>query len=188
MPGGLHPVRHPRNAGRSRDGVPNMSLLVAENLVKIYRTGSEEVVITKDIYHDPNLNEDIEYHNFGFKGVIDPQDITYAYTLKLNNHKENPTLARQLWLNGKLKFEYISGDKIIAKGYEIEYTPECHGFIRDEIEFQLVKTNNVEEQNNSTLDRFPLLEQPAYAEEIKSENKQLAKHLDSAKDKSGFDP
>ncbi|MBI3591263.1 MAG: hypothetical protein HY094_07815 [Candidatus Melainabacteria bacterium] len=136
---------------------------------------------TKDVYHDPNLNEDIEYHNFSFKAVIDPEDITYAYTLRLNNHKENPALARELWLNGKLKFEYISRNKILAKGYEIEYTPECQGFIRDEIKFQLVKTNAVEEYHENGLDKLSLLEQPAYAEDNST-------GLDTAKDRSGFKP
>jgi hypothetical protein len=99
--------------------------------------------ITNDVYHDPNLNKDITYQNFGFKASIRPEDITYAYTLKLKDHVENPTLARQLWLNGKLKFEHISGSKITAKGYEVEYTPECHGFVTDEITFVFEKEKNI---------------------------------------------
>ncbi len=95
--------------------------------------------ITDDVYHDPNQKKDIAYQNFGFKGVIRPEDFTYAYTLKLKDYIENPTLSRQLWLNGKLKFKHISGSKIVAKGYEIEYSPECHGFITDEIAFEFEK-------------------------------------------------
>ena len=95
--------------------------------------------VTDDIYHDPNQKKDIVYQNFSFKGVIRPENFTYAYTLKLKDHKENNALARQLWLNGKLKFEHISHSKIVAKGYEIEYTPECRGFVTDEIAFEFEK-------------------------------------------------
>lgn len=95
--------------------------------------------VTDDIYHDPNQGKDFIYENFGFKAVIRPEDITYAYTLKLKDYIENPTLSRQLWLNGKLQLEHISHSKITGKGYEIEYTPECHGFVTDEVSFEFEK-------------------------------------------------
>ena len=101
---------------------------------------------TSDVFFDPNLNKEIKYQNFGFKALIDPIDLTYAYTLKLNNHLENPALSRQLWLNGRLKYELISPVKIIAKGYEAEPTPECDGYILDEVEFTLIKAQIVTTQ------------------------------------------
>lgn len=95
--------------------------------------------VSSDIYFDPNQKTEIAYENYGLKGVIDEEDLTYAYTLKLANHIYDAPRARQLWLNGKLKYDFISINKITAMGYEIEYTPECTGFIMDEIEFQLVR-------------------------------------------------
>lgn len=95
--------------------------------------------VTDDVYYDPNQDLEIKYQNFGLKAVIDPKDITYAYTLKLDKPIENPTLARQLWLNGRLNFKYLSSDKIIARGYEVEYTPELAGYLLDEVEFEFVR-------------------------------------------------
>lgn len=133
--------------------------------------------VTDDVYHDPNKNEDITYKNFGFKAVIDKRDITYAYTLKV---LENRAYARQLWLNGRLQYEDISPTRIVAKGYEIEYSPECKGFVLDEIKFVLVKANDADFGPDRPI---PFLEQPAFANEYKDITK-----LDSAKDDSGFKP
>lgn len=94
---------------------------------------------SKDVHFNLNKTNKVEYQNFGLKGVVIPREITYVYTLKLVNHLENPALARQLWLSGKLNFEKLSRDKISGKGYELEYTPECLGFVRDEIEFELIR-------------------------------------------------
>ena len=94
---------------------------------------------TQDIYSDLTNTKQVEYQNFGFKGIVNPGEISYAYTLKLADHLENPAFARQLRFKGKLIFEKVSKDKITGTGYEIENTPECHGYIKDEIVFELVK-------------------------------------------------
>ena len=101
--------------------------------------------ISKDVYTDVSKTKKSEYQSFSFKGVVIPDEITFAYTLKLVNHLENPTFVRQLWLNGKLSFDAVSRNRIAGKGYEIEYTPECHGFVRDEIVFELVRAGSQEE-------------------------------------------
>ncbi len=158
--------------------------------------------ITEDVYNDPNQKKDIVYQNFDFKAVIRPEDITYAYTLKLKDLLDNPSLTRQLWLNGKLHFDHISGSKIKATGYEIEYTPECHGFVTDEIAFEFEKERTLSGDGEGIVPRSFLIEQAANAAElhtpgdgslvpepndIPNENKSLPEVLDSAKDKSGFE-
>ncbi len=158
--------------------------------------------ITDDIYYDPNQKKDIVYQNFSFKGIIRPENITYAYTLKLKNHMEEPALARQLWLNGKLKFEHISQSIIKAKGYEVEYTPECRGFIIDEIAFEFKKQTDISGVGEGTIAMSFFIEQAANAAEIRdpdkgsilpeqgnipNENKSLPTQFNSAKDKSGFE-
>ena len=117
--------------------------------------------VEKNIYTDPNKEKEIVYNNFGFKGVIDGMDLTYAYTIKLDDYYENPTLAKQVWLNGRLEYDKVSSGKIIAKGYEVEYTPECRGFIVDEIEFVMVKTRGRHGKDEGD----SLFMQPAYADE-----------------------
>lgn len=139
---------------------------------------------TKDIYHDPNQEKDIEYINFGFKGEVDAYDLTYAYTLKTNNHiEDNPTLARQLILNAKLEYKLLSKNVIIAKGWEKQETPECEGFILDEVEVKLVRADGGD-NGDGRLPAKPIFEQPAYAAD-KSPEPGL--QFDSAKDKSGLD-
>ncbi len=146
--------------------------------------------ITNDIYHDPNQDKDFIYQNFGFKAVIRPEDITYAYTIKLMDHIENHTLSRQLWLNGKLQLEHISGSKITGKGYEIEYTPECHGFVTDEVVFEFEKERNIRGAGEGIVAMSFLIEQAAIASpgegaepnEIPYENKSM--NLESAKEKT----
>ena len=145
--------------------------------------------LTEDVYHDPNRNKDVIYQNFSFKSVIRPEDITYAYTLKLKNHLEDPTLARQLWLNGKLQLEHVSRSKIVAKGYEIEYTPECHGFVTDEVVFEFNKERNIRGADEGIVAMSFLIEQAAIASsgegsepnEIPNNNKFM--NLESAKEK-----
>ena len=145
---------------------------------------SARYAITTDSFFDPNQNTVIEYDNFGLKGVIDPEDLTYAYTLKLKDFLGHRTLARQLWLKGKLKYDSISNDRITAKGYEIEYTPECQGWVMDEIEFVLVKTKEFKDAYGGAIARkLPIFEQPAYADEVPQLPKALS---DSAKDKPGI--
>lgn len=144
--------------------------------------------VTEDIYYDPNQEKDFVYENFNFKASIRPEDITYAYTIKLKDHIDHPTLARQLWLNGKLKLEHISGSKITAKGYEVEYTPECHGFVIDEVAFAFDKERNISGAGEGTVAMSFLIEQAANAAEgpgIPDENKSM--NLESAKDGSGFE-
>lgn len=148
---------------------------------------------TKDIYFDPNLDENIEYHNFGFKAVLDPYDLTYSYTVKLDDYLHEQSLVRQLWLNGKLKYEFISPRRIVARGYEIEYTPECIGYVFDEIEFTLVKIKDAHFGPLAPAPGIPIFGQSAYAAEpILPEEKEIKgikkPILDSAKDKSGFKP
>lgn len=133
--------------------------------------------VSSDVYFDPNQKTEIAYENFGLKGVIDQDDLTYAYTLKLAHHIKDAPRARQLWLNGKLKYDFISINKITAMGYEIEYTPECTGFIMDEIEFQLVRDTGPPISPNP----IPL------ATNIPPGIRYLEKP-DTAKDKSGFEP
>ena len=99
---------------------------------------------TNNAFLNPNKTKTAEYQNFGFKGIVIPHEITYTYTLKLTNHLENPAFARQLWFNGKLVIKNISRNKISGIGYEVEYTPECLGFIRDEISFELVRVDRSE--------------------------------------------
>lgn len=99
---------------------------------------------SQDTFWDLNRVKKVEYQNFGFKGVIIPEEITYVYSLKLINHLENPALAKELWFKGKLKFESISQDRITGKGYEIEYTPECIGSVRDLIEFEMFRRDEQE--------------------------------------------
>ena len=133
--------------------------------------------VTSDVYYDPNERRDIEYKNFGFKAVLDPEDLTYAYTVKTDDYIEDSNLARQLWLNGKLKYEHISSSKIVAKGYEIQYTPECEGFLMDEIEFVFVRAD----EGDFGPQEIHFFEQPALANQYKD-----LENLISAKDKSGF--
>ena len=92
-----------------------------------------------DPFIDSKGEREVDYQVFGFKGVVVPNEITYAYTLKLKDHKLNTHLFRQMYLQGRLFLDKISGDKITAKGYELVSSPECLGFVKDEIEFEIVK-------------------------------------------------
>lgn len=95
--------------------------------------------ITDEIYYDQNHNTQVTYKGLGLKGVLDPEDLTYAYTLNLVNHLEHKTRPRQIWINGRIMYESLSNSRIKGKGYEILYTPECGGFVKDEIKFELIK-------------------------------------------------
>lgn len=100
-----------------------------------------------------NLTEtnDANYQNVNFKGVIVPGEVNYRYVLKLVNNIENPSFARQVRFNGNVIFKKISGRKIEGKGYEVEYSPECLGFVRDEIEFEMTKKDNIAEEKEADL-------------------------------------
>lgn len=148
--------------------------------------------ITDDIYYDPNQQIELKYQNFGFKAVIDPHDLTYSYTEKHHGFMRDPSVVRQLWLNGRLQYESISPWKIVARGYEIEHSPECIGFIRDEVEFVFERKKDADFGPDEPI---PFLEQPAYAKgwpavEIPegplAGEKTYLISLDSAKDKSNF--
>ena len=76
--------------------------------------------LTQDVYNDPDRKQELTYFNFGFKAVIDPRDLTYAYTPKLDNYMANFPRSRQLWLNGRLQYRAISAGRIVARGYEVE--------------------------------------------------------------------
>lgn len=97
--------------------------------------------VSKDGYLDAPKIRNLEYQNYGFKGVIIPEEITYVYTLKLANPIENPNYQRQLWFQGRLFLENVSENKITGKGYENISTPECHGYVTDLIEFELTRKN-----------------------------------------------
>ena len=143
--------------------------------------------VTQDIYNDPNRSEDITYYNFGFKAVLDPKDITYAYTPKVENYMGYAPRSRQLWLNGRLQFGEISQNKIVAKGYEIEHSPKCSGFLLDEVEFVFERYKGSDFGPEKR--KVPFLEQPAYAEPIDIVNeRKYMPPLDSAEDRSGFKP
>ncbi len=163
---------------------------IENKLVLINTRGVDSFVLnpkypnTKDIYYDGVNEKEVEYINFGFKGEIDPYDLTYAYTMKTNNHvTENINLDRQLWLNGKLEYKHISRNRIIARGYEKQESPECKGFILNEIEIKLVRASD-SSKGTDQMKGIPILEQPAYAED-KSQAPGL--QFDSAKDKSNID-
>ena len=151
--------------------------VVINSLGPDYFTVRSLYPVTNDIYYDPNQDTDITYQNFGFKGIIDPYDLSYAYTLKLQNHFDYPTLARQVWFNGKLKYDHVSSHKIIAKGYEVEYTPECEGFLLDEIVYEFTKARPLD------LGKDKLKDKPYTALYNKEINK-----IDSAKPKEEFKP
>lgn len=142
--------------------------------------------LTQDVYNDPDRKQELTYFNFGFKAVIDPRDLTYAYTPKLDNYMANFPRSRQLWLNGKLQYRAIGPGRIVARGYEVEYSPKCTGFLLDEVEFVFNKYKDGDFEPKKPR-KLPFLEQPAYAEpeEIISERKSMPP-LDSAKDRSGF--
>lgn len=143
----------------------------------------------------PDLNSDsIIYQNFGFKGVIDPEDLTYSYTLRLVNFRENQNLAREIWFRSRVNYEKVSGRYIEAKGYETYETPWCHGFVRDDVKIQLKKIKSFEEKDNSILANAPIVFEedisvdiPEVKNRFPSSYKTL-KAFDSAKDKSGFKP
>lgn len=100
-------------------------------------------------------SNDALYQNFGLKGVLIPGEATYTYTLKLIDHLQNPSFVRQLYFNGKLIFENITSNKITGKGYEIEYTPECHGTVQNKIEFELVRKDVLPEEEEITSSELP---------------------------------
>ncbi len=104
--------------------------------------------VTQNGYSNFAQTKNVDYQTFGLKGVITANEITYNYTLKLVNHFDNPSFPRQLLFKGKLVFEDISRNKISGTGYEIEYTPECRGYVRDEIVFELIKENYSAVANN----------------------------------------
>jgi len=99
---------------------------------------------TKDQYLDSGQTQNLEYQNYGFKGVLIPEEITYTYTLKLTDHIQHRGFPRQLFLQGRLFLENVTNNKITAKGYENIYTPECHGYVTDLIEFELIRKNYTE--------------------------------------------
>lgn len=94
-------------------------------------------------YTNSNTAKEVIYQNFGFKGVIDPEDLTYAYTLKLVNFSENPAYARELWLNGRLFYKDMDENSIEAKGYEVLATAKCYGTVFSEISFKLEKIKDI---------------------------------------------
>ncbi|MBI2995099.1 MAG: hypothetical protein HYY52_00100 [Candidatus Melainabacteria bacterium] len=100
---------------------------------------------TVDTYLNLTKTKTAQYQNSSLKGVVIPEEITYAYTLKLINHLENPAYVRQLFYRGKIITKSISRDRISGEGYEIEYTPECQGFVRNEIVFEMIKQNSNEQ-------------------------------------------
>lgn len=150
--------------------------------------------ITDDVYYDPNLDNTFIYQNFLFKAEIRPEDLTYAYTPKLHEPIENAPRARQMWLNGKLQYEHISGSKIKARGWEVLYTPACHGYVVDEVEMEFDKDHNIKGPDEGIIAMSFLIEQAAQASpgegaepyDIPDEYKPM--NLDSAKEKKPLEP
>ena len=92
-------------------------------------------------YHNSKYKDDITYENFGFKAVLDPENLTFAYNMKNLDYLEKQNRARQVWYNGKIFYQEITPFVIKGRGYEIVQTPECMGFFKDEIEFELIRTD-----------------------------------------------
>lgn len=128
--------------------------------------------VTYHDYYDATKNKDIEYGNFGFKAAIDPEDITFAYTLKRTDYLNDREHARQVWFNGKVYYESISANRIEARGYEIIHSPECEGYLRDEVRIVLVRRGPV----------------PPEGPGIGTKEVPTLPPLISAKDKSDFEP
>ncbi|MBI1859194.1 MAG: hypothetical protein HYR97_08810 [Candidatus Melainabacteria bacterium] len=146
-----------------------------------------------NVYSDDN-SEDIVYQNYGFKGVIDPENLTYSYSLRLANHSENQNLARDISFSARVNYDMLSARHIVAKGYETYYTPICHGFVRDDItlEFKKIKSfknreDTIEANGPITIEDDIMVDIP----EVKNtfpKSFYTLKDFDTAKDKSGFTP
>ena len=137
-----------------------------------------------DIYLEPDYGNDAEHHNFGLKAVIDPKDLTYAYTLRLQDYLDNPSLPKQVWLNGRLKYKSVSRRRIVAEGYEIEDTPECLGFLIDHTKFVFIRKGPDKGEGR----KIETLILPEEKEIIGVEKPLSGISLESAEDKSGFKP
>lgn len=170
--------------------MPIENLDIRNKRVQLNSRGVDYFVInpkypnTKDIYYDGVGNKEMHYINYGFKGEVDAYDLTYAYTLKTDNHiTDNLENTRQILLHGRLNYETISSNLIIAKGYEVKESPECEGFIVDEIEIRLVRADGGSGGDGDGKG-IPLLEQPAYAND---KSPQPGLQFDSARDQSNID-
>lgn len=101
---------------------------------------------TYDTHYDLTKTQSVQYQNFGLKGIITEDGFSYTYTTKIVNNSENPAFLRQMLFKGNLKTEKITPRKITGKGYEVEYSPECIGSVRDEVEFELVRKDVKEDK------------------------------------------
>lgn len=95
--------------------------------------------VTYQTYPNPTYMDEQTYENFGFKGVIDPENTTFVYTLKYLNHINDDTRVRELNYHGKFFYDHISKNKVSGIGYEIKSTNQCHGFKIDQVRIELVK-------------------------------------------------
>lgn len=92
------------------------------------------------IYRDKS--QQTVYENYGFNAIIDPENLTFAYTIKNKHHLLQPNRARQIWFKGKVFYDKITPNYIHATGYEVKYSPECLGYITDEIELEFRKVRS----------------------------------------------
>ena len=137
-------------------------------------------VETRDIYYNPNNGLELNEQNFNFKAELDPEDITYAYTLRLANFIENPTNVRDVWMSARLYYEHVSKNFIKGKGYEVIWSPECHGFILDFIKVELTRMQ-------LPAIKLPFVSPTPEFSEIPPAFEKL-KDFDTVKDKSDFEP
>lgn len=165
-----------------------------EREVVIHHEGKEYFSIrplyanTYHSYDNPFQDDRTVYVNYGFKGVVDPENVTFAYTLKDVGHLEHQTLSRQLMIHGKLFYEKITRNTIAGSGYEIIHSPECTGFLRDEIEFEL---RRIKPKNKGYLaglgvkgNHGPI---PTLTEEQSKDATPLSNYKDTAKPNKNFD-
>ena len=142
------PLINPKSRANCNSRIPFSENILEKDVIVSARGIDHFVFKPLEIISESNhvnLTEtnEADYQNFDFKGSVIPGEVSYGYVLKLVNNIENPAFARQLRFKGKIVFEKVSGRKIEGKGYEIEYTPECLGFVRDEIEFEMTKKDEL---------------------------------------------
>jgi len=148
------PLINPKSRANCNSRIPFSENILEKDVIVSARGIDRFVIKPLEIISESNhvnLTEtnEADYQNFDFKGSVIPGEISYGYVLKLVNNIENPAFARQVRFNGKIIFEKISGRKIEGKGYEIEYSPECLGFIRDEIEFEMTKKDELAKEEDA---------------------------------------
>ena len=151
------PLIAPKSRANCNSRIPFSENILEKDVIVSARGIDHFVIRPLEIISESNhvnLTEtnEADYQNFDFKGSVIPGEVSYGYVLKLVNNTENPAFARQVRFNGKVIFEKVSGRKIEGKGYEIEYSPECLGFVRDEIEFEMTKKDELAKEVDTDID------------------------------------